>query len=120
MGKDTQIFRRPPRYVVASLVCSVGELLQGIDTGIIGPATVMGSYVDHFGHPSPAVHGLVVSSMLLSAAVTSFLAGHVADSLGRSSGIAIGGLVFALGVVLEAGAVHLGMFIAGRLVVGVG
>ncbi|KAJ6787405.1 hypothetical protein PWT90_04805 [Aphanocladium album] len=117
MSKVSKFFHRPPRYVIASLICSVGGFLQGIDTGIIGPVTVMDKYVEHFGYPSPAIHGLVVSSILLSAAVTSFLAGHVADSLGRSSGIAIGGLIFALGAVLEAGAVHLGMFIAGRLVV---
>ncbi|KAJ3498386.1 hypothetical protein NLG97_g1164 [Lecanicillium saksenae] len=115
-----RFFRRPPRYVIASLVCSVGGFLQGIDTGIIGPVTVMDKYVEHFGHPTPTIHGVVVSSILLSAAVTSFLAGHVADSLGRSSGMAIGGLIFALGAVLEAGSVHLGMFIAGRLVAGIG
>ncbi len=120
MNKISKLSRKLPRYVAASLLCSVGGFLQGIDTGIIGPVTVMAKYVQHFGHPSPAMHGLVVSSILLSAAVTSFLAGHVADRLGRSSGIAIGGLIFALGVVIEAGAVHLGMFIAGRLIVGVG
>ncbi|TQW00322.1 sugar transporter [Cordyceps javanica] len=120
MGTIAKKICRPPRYVVAALLCSVGGFLQGIDTGIIGPVTVMGKYVEHFGHPSPAIHGLIVSSILLSAAVTSFLAGHVADSLGRPLGVAIGALVFALGAVLEAGAVRLGMFIAGRLIVGVG
>ncbi|KAJ4164404.1 hypothetical protein LMH87_006080 [Akanthomyces muscarius] len=120
MKKFSKLFRRPPRYVIASLLCSFGGFLQGIDTGIIGPVTVMDKYVQHFGHPSPAIHGLVVSSILLSAAVTSFLAGHVADNLGRSSGIAIGGFIFAFGAAVEAGAVHLGMFIAGRLIVGVG
>lgn len=120
MEKISRLFCRPPRYVTASLLCSVGGFLQGFDTGIIGPVTVMDKYVQQFGHPSPAIHGLVVSSVLLSAAVTSFLAGHVADNLGRSTGIASGGLIFAAGAALEAGAAHLGMFIAGRLIVGVG
>ncbi|KAK7413502.1 hypothetical protein QQX98_007650 [Neonectria punicea] len=120
MEKFTGLFQKPPRYVVASYLCSLGGFLIGIDTGIIGPVTVMDKFTDPFGHPSPAIHGLVVSSILVSAAVTSFLAGHVADILGRPTGIAIGAMTFALGAAIEASAVHLGMFVAGRVVAGMG
>jgi MFS family permease len=120
MGKFSKLFQKPPRYVLASYGCSLGGLLLGIDTGIIGPVTVMDFFVERFGHPSATVHGLIVSSILISAAVTSFLAGHVADVLGRPTGIAIGALLFGIGAAIEAAAIHLGMFMAGRVIAGIG
>lgn len=91
-----------------------------MDTGIIGPVTVMGDYVARFGSQSPIVHGAIVSSILVPAALSSILAGWVADSLGRPRGIAIGAFIFGLGAVIEAGAVSLAMFVVGRCVEGFG
>ena len=60
---------KPPGYVVASLVCSLGGFLFGIDTGIIGPVTVQEDFKQHIGvHLSPTIHGLIVSSILIPAA----------------------------------------------------
>lgn len=80
----------------------------------------MDSYVSQFGSQSATVHGLIVSSILIPAAVSSFFAGFLADKLGRSKGISIGALIFALGAALEAAAVHIAMFIVGRCVEGIG
>ncbi|KAH7136191.1 general substrate transporter [Dendryphion nanum] len=91
-----------------------------MDTGIIGPSTVMPQYISLFGTSSATVHGLIVSSILIPAAISSFFAGKVADVVGRPKSISIGTLVFGLGAALEAGAVHLGMFVVGRVVEGVG
>jgi len=91
-----------------------------MDTGIIGPVTVMKSFVSQFGTQSATVHGLIVSSILIPAAVSSFFAGRVADLLGRPKGIGIGALIFGIGTALEASAVHLAMFIIGRCVEGIG
>jgi DNA-directed RNA polymerase III subunit RPC2 len=95
-------------------------LIFRMDTGIIGPVTVMKKYVTEFGQQSAVVHGLIVSSILLPAAVSSFFAGRVADLLGRPKGIAIGALIFGLGAALEGGAVSIAMFIVGRCVEGIG
>ncbi|EZF33177.1 high-affinity glucose transporter [Trichophyton mentagrophytes] len=119
--KLSNIFQKPPpRYVVASILCSLGGFLFGVDTAIIGPVTVMDSFTGAFGHPSPTLHGLIVSSILIPAAISSFLAGRVADVLGRPPAIAIGSAIFGLGAAIEAAAVHLGMFVAGRVVAGIG
>ncbi|RAK91631.1 MFS general substrate transporter [Aspergillus costaricaensis CBS 115574] len=56
-----------------------------MDTGIIGPVTVMNSFVSQFGSQSSTVHGLIV--------------------------ISIGALIFAIGATLEAAAVHIGIYI---------
>ena len=91
-----------------------------MDTGIIGPVTVMEDYISRFGNQSAVVHGAVVSSILIPAAISSFLAGYVADLLGRPKCIAIGALGFGIGAALEAGAVSLAMFVVGRCIEGLG
>ncbi|KAL5118687.1 hypothetical protein ACEQ8H_003364 [Pleosporales sp. CAS-2024a] len=113
-------FKKPPGYVIASILCSFGGFLFGHDTGIIGPVTVMDDFAKYVGNPSPTVHGLIVSSILIPAAISSFFAGKLADRLGRTHGIAIGASIFALGAAIEAASVHIGMFVAGRVVAGVG
>ncbi|TAQ89296.1 hypothetical protein B7494_g2383 [Chlorociboria aeruginascens] len=112
--------RSPPTYLTASLIVSLGGLLNGLDTGSIGPITVMASFSTQFGHLSSTLHGLVISLLLLAATFVALIAGGVSDSIGRSRTIAIGGLIFTIGAGLEVGAVNLGMLIAGRLVVGAG
>lgn len=91
-----------------------------MDTGIIGPVTTMPQFIASFGAYSSTVHGLIVSSILIPAAIASFFAGHVADFLGRTKAIAIGSAIFGVGTGIEAGAAHLAMFIVGRVVTGVG
>ncbi|MCJ1477007.1 hypothetical protein MMC13_005678 [Lambiella insularis] len=91
-----------------------------MDTGIIGPITVMTSYVTQFGLLSPIIHGLIVSSILIPAAISSFFAGRVADILGRPKAIAIGSFIFGLGAALEAGANSIAMFVIGRCTEGIG
>ncbi|KAI9718779.1 MAG: hypothetical protein M1812_003953 [Candelaria pacifica] len=80
----------------------------------------MSSFVDTFGALSSTLHGLVISSVLLSAAVASLFAGSLSDSLGRTRAIAIGALVFAVGAAMEAGSMNLIMLVFGRAIMGVG
>ena len=91
-----------------------------MDTSIIGPVTIMKIYVTEFGSVSPAIHGLIVSIILIPAALSSFLARRVADTFGRPKGIAIGGAIFGIGSILETAAVNLAMFILGRVIEGIG
>ncbi|KAL3454705.1 hypothetical protein BJX65DRAFT_315756 [Aspergillus insuetus] len=91
-----------------------------MDTGIIGPVTVMDGFVEQFGNQSATVHGLLVSSILIPAAVSSFFAGYLADKLGRPKAISIGVFIFGIGAALEAAAVHIAMFVVGRCIEGIG
>ncbi|PIG87411.1 hypothetical protein AARAC_007465 [Aspergillus arachidicola] len=121
MGLIPPQLKSPPKYLLASILCSANGMLFGMDTGIIGPVTDMKDFKAEFGGSENAtIHGLVVSSILIPAALSSFFAGHVADHLGRPKGICIGTFIFGIGAAIEAGAVHIAMFIVGRLVEGVG
>ncbi|KAF2716209.1 general substrate transporter [Polychaeton citri CBS 116435] len=108
------------RYVFYSLVISFGGLLFGLDTGCIGPITTMPQFNTSFGNLSSTVHGLVVSSILIPAAIASFFAGPLADHVGRPLGISIGALLFTLGTALEAGSNGLAMLFIGRIITGAG
>lgn len=113
--------RNPPKYLLASILCSANGLLFGMDTGIIGPVTDMKYFKAAFGgSENSTVHGLIVSCILIPAALSSFFAGYVADRCGRVKGISIGTFIFGVGAAIEAGSISLAMFIAGRVVEGIG
>lgn len=80
----------------------------------------MASFTSTFGELSSTLHGLVVSSVLLTATLASLFAGQISDQFGRTKAIALGAALFGIGAALETGAVSLGMFICGRCVVGIG
>jgi MFS family permease len=127
-----------PKYVQAACLISLGGALFGskppillekrqykltrhsLDTGTIGPITSMAQFATTFGKLSSTVHGLVVSTILIPAAIASFFGGHLADSVGRPRAIAIGACIFGVGGALEAGSVRLAMLIVGRAVKGGG
>jgi MFS family permease len=92
-----------------------------MDTGVIGPVTDMKDFKAEFGgSQNSTIHGLIVSCILIPAALASFFAGYIADRLGRPKGISIGVFIFGIGAAIEAGAVQLSMFIVGRVVEGLG
>lgn len=121
MGLLPEHMKKRPKYIWACVLCSINGLLFGMDTGIIGPVTDMKVFKASFGGSQNAtIHGFIVSSILIPAAFSSFFAGYLADRLGRPRGISIGVFIFGVGAAIEAGAVSLGMFIAGRVVEGLG
>lgn len=108
------------KYAIYSLLISFGGLLFGLDTGCIGPITTMPQFVSSFGTLSPTVHGLVVSSILIPAALASFFAGGLSDILGRPRTVGLGGLIFGIGCALEASSQGLAMLFVGRIITGIG
>lgn len=121
MGLFPTLVKSPPKYLLGCILCSANGLLFGMDTGIIGPVTDMTDFKAQFGgSQNSTIHGLIVSCILIPAAISSFFAGHLADRVGRPKGICIGTFIFGVGAAIEAGAVHLAMFIVGRIVEGVG
>ncbi|KAJ9200301.1 hypothetical protein DTO164E3_3008 [Paecilomyces variotii] len=111
---------RLPRYVIASITVACAAMLFGLDTGCIGPVTTMPEFLGSFGQFSSTIHGAIVSTILITASVTSFFAGHLSEILGRERAVIVGTTVFSFGAAIEAGATSLGMFVGGRAVKGVG
>lgn len=109
-------------YTWCTLFVSLGGFIFGYDTGSIGPVTVMPQFEAHFEHLAPAKHGIIVSSILLTASVVSLLAGPLADRISRTYTLALSGVVIAVGEALcvGAGRGQLAVFIAGRCITGAG
>ncbi|OBT46760.1 hypothetical protein VE00_02599 [Pseudogymnoascus sp. WSF 3629] len=80
----------------------------------------MSSFATTFGALSSTMHGLVVSSVLLTTTLASLFGGAISDKIGRPRTIVIGALLFAVGAAIEASSVTLAMFIAGRCIAGLG
>lgn len=80
----------------------------------------MPEFLGSFGQFSSTIHGAIVSTILITASVTSFFAGHLSEILGRERAVIVGTTVFSFGAAIEAGATSLGMFVGGRAVKGVG
>lgn len=124
ISKQQRLFQLVGSYSGATALLPIHITLQlihlSLDTGTIGPATTMPQFTTTFGPLSSTLHGLVVSTILIPAAISSFFGGHLANSVGRLKGVAIGAAVFGLGAGIEGGSVALGMLIVGRAVKGIG
>lgn len=102
------------------MLVAIGGFLFGLETGSIGPVTVMSSFTTTVGHFTATTHGVIISSILITAAFSSLISGNVADTYGRPQTMLFGGAVFSLGTALEAAAPNLPTFLAGRIVAGIG
>ncbi|KAK0502750.1 general substrate transporter [Armillaria luteobubalina] len=109
-----------PTYVWCSLFTALGGFLWGYDTGSIGPITVMPQFEAQFGALSPAAQGLLVSSILIAASITSVLAGPLSDRISRIRTISVGGAVYATGCAIACSAQHRPQLFIGRCIAGVG
>ncbi|PBK87572.1 general substrate transporter [Armillaria gallica] len=109
-----------PTYVWCSLFTALGGFLWGYDTGSIGPITVMPQFEAQFGALSPAAQGLLVSSILIAASITSVVAGPLSDRISRIRTISVGGAVYAAGCAIACSAQHRPQLFIGRCIAGIG
>ncbi|KAI5799038.1 general substrate transporter [Geopyxis carbonaria] len=92
--------RNLPPYVWCAAFTSIGGFVFGFDTGSIGPVTLMPAFKSTFGTLTPTIQGLLVSSILLPAALSSLLAGPLSDRFSRTHTISAGATLFSLGALI--------------------
>lgn len=80
----------------------------------------MPQFADTFGTITPIMRGFTVSLIMLAGVLPSLVTGQLADRYGRLPIITIGALLFLAGVVLQASAFQLSMFLVGRGLAGFG
>ncbi|KXJ94823.1 general substrate transporter [Microdochium bolleyi] len=112
--------RGVPLWLSASCITALNAMVFGLDTGTIGPVTTMDSFIQTFGHFSATVHGVVVSSILITGVLAALIVGNLADRYGRTRVIVVGSAIFGVGSAIETCAFHLPVFIVGRLIKGAG
>ncbi|KAK9919065.1 hypothetical protein WJX75_009114 [Coccomyxa subellipsoidea] len=124
--------------VLTCIVASTGGLLFGFDNGITGGVTSMGPFLqkffpDVYAHVQSHDEGnnayckynnqglqLFTSCLFIAGMVGGLIGGYTTRALGRRRTMTIGSVLFLIGAGLQAGAVHLGMLIAGRIMLGFG
>jgi len=109
-----------------------GGILFGYDTGIINGIIAMNDWTHTFGRPmptatNPAAYGitsstqsLVVSILSAGTFVGALCGAPLGDILGRKWSIVLACLVFSVGVAMQAAAVQIPLFVAGRVIAGLG
>jgi SP family sugar:H+ symporter-like MFS transporter len=103
-------------YVIAlSSVAAVGGFLFGFDSGVINGA--VGALEGAFG-TGAAGTGFAVASVLLGCAVGAFLAGTLADFMGRRPTMLLNAVFFTVSAFATGAASSAGIFIAGRILGG--
>lgn len=102
------------------IFASFGSFLYGYDLGVIGGSVASSSFIQTFKNPKPNEIGAVVSVFTGGGFFGAFLAGPLADRVGRRLTIMIGALIFLLGGGLQTGAENLGYLYSGRAIAGFG
>lgn len=100
------------------LVAACGGLLFGYDWVVIGGAKPF--YEAYFSITDPAISGWAMSSALVGCVVGALLSGWCADKYGRKIPLIIAALLFTLSAWGTAMASHFDLFVAWRIVGGVG
>ncbi|KAJ3119643.1 hypothetical protein HK100_000210 [Physocladia obscura] len=130
MAKPLSFKQKLPGILVCCFA-AFGGFLFGYDTGTISGNIAMNSWLRRFGTFSPTLtdfqyyipsstKSVVVSIMAVGEFSGALLSSPVADSIGRRFGIVLGCLVLSISVAMQTGAQELGLFIAGRVIGGVG
>lgn len=102
------------------LICFVAQMTAGYDEATAGSFQSMASWKADLGHPDSAQVGLITSMLYAGGIVGSIVGGPVADLWGRRAVLILGTAMCIIGTVLQASAVNVGMFIAGRALIGFG
>jgi len=98
-----------------SCVAAVGGFLFGFDSGVINGA--VDALAGAFG-TGAAGTGFAVASVLLGCAVGAFLAGYLADVMGRRPTMLLTAVFFLVSAFISGAAGRAGVFIVGRLLGG--
>ncbi|KAL2826950.1 general substrate transporter [Aspergillus pseudoustus] len=98
----------------------LAQFTCGFDGSMINGMQSLPSWQASFGNPSGARLGTLVNAINIGVLVSVLFSSQLCEILGRKKPITIGTALITLGSALQAGAQELGMFIAGRLIIGVG
>ncbi|KAH6632907.1 hexose transporter-like protein [Boeremia exigua] len=100
-------------------VTIVNSATLGYDSSVMNGLLILPSYSEYF-RLTTATEGLNNAAMWMGGIFGAFLMQPVPDYLGRRRAIYIASIVSVVGIVLQAAAQNIGMFVTARFIVGVG
>ncbi|KAL4766768.1 general substrate transporter [Aspergillus nidulans var. acristatus] len=102
------------------LILILTNTANGFDGSMMNGLNTLDYWQEYFNHPRGSILGLFNASMSLGSLIGLFFVPYLIDNAGRKSGVFIGSLIMLLAVGLQSGARNFGMFVAARLILGVG
>jgi MFS transporter, SP family, galactose:H+ symporter len=116
-GTSTRTTTSTSFVFIAAVFAALGGLLFGYDTGVISGALI---FIKSQFHLSVFHQELVVSVVLIGAAVGALGGGRLADAFGRRLMLIVTALIFIGGAIVCSAAGSVGILILGRIIVGLG
>lgn len=91
----------------------------GYDSSMMNGLLMLPAYSEYF-HLTPAREGLNNAAMWIGGIIGALLAQPLPDKFGRRQSIIYGCIVTVIGIAFQTAAQNIGMFVAGRMVIGIG
>ncbi|KAJ0415123.1 general substrate transporter [Aspergillus carlsbadensis] len=105
-----------PLLLAATIVNSA---TLGYDSSVMNGLLILPSYSEYF-HLTTTTEGLNNAAMWMGGILGAFLMQPVPDYFGRRRAIYIAAVVTVIGIILQAAAQNIGMFVVARIIVGIG
>ncbi|KAK2803010.1 hypothetical protein FQN51_004037 [Onygenales sp. PD_10] len=96
------------------------EMTSGYDGSVLNGLQAVQPWIDYFDDPSGPLLGVITGAFSIGAVLALPVVPLINDRFGRRMCIVFGSVVIAIGVVLQTASVNVGMFLASRLVLGMG
>jgi len=109
--------------VLAWFLTSVGivnSMVSGYDGSMMNGMQSLTQWQESFNYPTGAQLGLLNAIFNAGGVCGIPFAPYIADLVGRRMGIAVGSVIILVGVVLQAAAQNVGMFVGARFLIGFG
>lgn len=116
---DVKSLRMSAAAGLVIAVCVVDSVTIAFDGSLMGSLNVMPSYNSYF-HITTATQVVNTCSTFLGAILVGPFTGMLIDRRGRKFGLYIAAIINIVGAVIAGAAQHIGMFIAGRIIIGMG
>ncbi|KAH8658542.1 general substrate transporter [Ilyonectria robusta] len=103
------------------LLCAfLAQFTCGFDGSMLNGMQSLPPWQASFGHPKGSNLGTLVNAINIGVLVSALFSSQMCEILGRKKPITIGTALITLGSALQGGAQNLAMFVAGRIIIGLG
>ncbi|KAL0780404.1 hypothetical protein CaCOL14_001739 [Colletotrichum acutatum] len=100
-------------------VAIVNSATLGYDASVMNGLLILPSYTEYF-HLTPALEGLNNAASWMGGILGAFLMQPVPDYFGRRRAILVASVITVVGIILQAAAQNIAMFVIARIIVGIG
>ncbi|KAF2442364.1 general substrate transporter [Karstenula rhodostoma CBS 690.94] len=120
-GKVSRLVPRNQKVLLACIIATstIDSVLVGFDSSLMGSFNVMPSYSNYF-ELTTATKSLNTAISYMGGALMALFAGSLVDWRGRKECVFWSAVITMIGGIIQGAAQNIGMFIAGRFIVGFG